>query len=371
MNYNEENSVFSKRLNTKTDKVNEKIAGITRATEVQDIRSLPNFDEILSKNPLREKVQGYYVELPLSQYETFVPNGPKFPDRYGYNYAGGQFDTPLFTLKEWRDNWTKGHPRSDKPDLLVNANWFNVWTTGVPNVGEKINPRIQSRTFLAGLSVSNGELVSTYKVLDQNNVGLDTIVFDTAHKKASIIAHTDIESTLETNPNFYDDKNAVSGFIILRDETKLKTPDLNNNHANRLPRTGVGYKNNGNNIVVMVIHNPDRNCGVTAEEFAGLFATLGCTDAINLDNSGSVELYYHGLGEFGKKVVTVQTKTCDAGTTTERPKPNCLGFKNVSRHTLFAKDDSDLPARKRTSSDVEKPSAKTDDEITYTYYTKR
>lgn len=361
--------MFSKLLKTTTDRVNEKIAGIRSATEIQDVRSLPHFDEILSNNPHREHIQGYYVQIPLSEYETFVPNGPRFPDRYGNPYDGGQFDVPLFTLKEWRDNWEKGHPHTSKPDLLVNANWFNVWATGVPNQGEKINPRTQPRTFLAGLSLSNGELVSTHKVLDQNNVGLDTLVFDTASKKATVISHDKIDIELEIDPKFYDDKNAVSGFIILSDKTKLKTPDLNNNHANRLPRTGVGYKNEGNNLVVMVIHNPDRQFGVTAEEFADLFEALGCTHAINLDNSGSVELYYHGLGEFGKKTVTVQTKTCDAGAKTERPKPNCLGFKNVSRHTLFAKDDSDIPGKKMDS--AVKASAKTDDDLACTYPIKR
>jgi hypothetical protein len=362
--------VFSK-LHTKTDKVNEKIARIKSATAIKDVRSLEHFDEILSKNPHRAKIQGYYVEIPLSEYKTFVPNGPQFPDRYGKPYEGGQFDVPLFTLKEWRDNWQKGHPNTDKPDLLVNANWFNVWSTGVPNDGEKINPRTQPRTYLAGLSLSQGELVSTHKVLDQNNIGLDTITFDSVGKKAAVLSHNNIDAELAQDQHFYDNKDAVSGFIILKDKTQLKTPDLNNNHSNRLPRTGVGYKNNGQTLVVMVIHNTDRNCGVTAEEFASLFEALNCSDAINLDNSGSVELYYSGLSEFGEKSVTVQTKTCDAGATSERPKPNCLGFKNVSRHTLFARDESDIPQRKPTSSDIEKTSAKTDDDVTYTYYIKR
>ncbi|WP_035887260.1 phosphodiester glycosidase family protein [Legionella norrlandica] len=358
--------MFSKLFKTKTDIVNEKIHRIKKATEVKDIRCLANFNEILNKNPYRENIQGYYVEIPLSEYKTFVPISSQFPDRYGNNYEGGQFDAPLFTLKEWRDNWKKGHPNTEIPDLLINANWFNVWTSGIPNVGEKINPRTQPRTYLIGLSLSNGELVSTHKVLDQNNIGLDTITFDTADKKAAIIPHDSIDAELEKNLNFYDNKNAVSGFIILKDQSKLKTPDLNNNHSNRLPRTGVGYKNNGNTIVIIVIHNPDRNFGVTAEEFADLFEELDCTDAINLDNSGSVELYYEGLGEFGKKLVTAQTKTCDAGTTTERPKPNCLGFKNVSKCTFFAKDDSDLPTHK--SSIVEESLIKTDDDITtHTY----
>ncbi|CAM2850366.1 Exopolysaccharide biosynthesis protein related to N-acetylglucosamine-1-phosphodiester alpha-N-acetylglucosaminidase [Legionella steigerwaltii] len=361
--------MFSKQSKTKTDVVNEKINRITKATEVQDIRSLTNLDQILSKNPHREHIQGYYAEIPLSEYETFVPNGPHFPDRYGQPYVSGQFDAPLFTLKEWRDNWDKGHP-GDKPDLLVNANWFNVWTTGIANQGVKINPRQQARTYLIGLSLSNGELVSTHKVLDQENVGLDTIVFDTSAKKVATIAHALIDKELKKDPNFYENKNAVSGFIILKDKEQLRTPKLNNNHLNRLPRTGVGYKNNGNTVVVMVIHNTERNVGVTAEEFADLFEALGCTDAINLDNSGSAELYYTGLGEFGKKSVTVQTKTCDAGAETERPKPNCLGFKNVSKCTFFAKDDSDLPTRKE-SPEVQKSSPKTDDDVTYTYYIKR
>jgi hypothetical protein len=120
----------------------------------------------------------------------------------------------------------------------------------------------------------------------------------------------------------------------------------------------------------MVIHNPDKNCNVTADEFTNLFKELNCTDAINLDNSGSTELYYKGLGEFGKKSVTVNTKTCDSGTTSERPKPNCLGFKNVSKHTFFASDDSDIPTKnpaKRRSKKI----SKTDDDVTYTHYIKR
>lgn len=384
--------MFSKTHETRTDLVNQKINRIKHATEVKDIRSLANFGVVLNQNPHREKIQGYYVEIPLSEYQTFVPNAPQFPDRYGNHYEGGQFDAPLFTLKEWRDKWEKGNRDIDKPDLLVNANWFNVWTTGIPNEGEKINPRTQSRTYLAGLSVSNGELVSTHKVLDQNNVGLDTITFDATNKKATTIFHDDIDNELKSNQHFYENKNAVSGFIILKDKTKVKTPDLNNNHSNRLPRTGVGYKNDGKNIVVMVIHNPDRNCGVTAEEFANLFAELNCTDAINLDNSGSVELYYYGLGEFGKKTVKVNTKTCDHGTTTERPKPNCLGFKNVSKSTLFAYDDADLPTRKpantmstaadqfltkqdssthKAKNKKVKKASKADDDFTYTYYMKR
>lgn len=359
--------MFSKPVKTKTDRVNEKIARITSATEVQDVRSIPHFKELLSQNPSLDKVQGYFVEIPLSEYVTFVPNAPKFPDRYGNYYEAGQFDAPLFTLKEWRNNWPKVNPGA-QPDLLVNANWFNVWDSGVANVGQKINPRTQPRTYLIGLSISDGELVSTHKVLDQNNIGLDAVVFEKKLKNAHFISHDEIDIQLQDS-SFYENKDAVSGFLILKNLNKLKTPDLNNNHFNRLPRSGLGYKRSSNTIVLMVIHNLDRSCGVTAEEFADLFAELGCTDAINLDNSGSVELYYEGIGALGKQEVVVQTKTCDAGANTERPKPNCLGFKNVSRSTFFAKDDSDLPKRDKMDLDG-KPSAKGDESIDYTYYIK-
>jgi hypothetical protein len=355
-----------------TDKINEKIARHNNSTEIKDIRTLPDFHKILSENPNRNNVNGFYAEIPLSDYQTFVPNGRNFPDRYDKHYEEGQFDAPLFTLKEWRDNWGKGHPASSKkPDLLINANWFNVWQSGVVNFGEKINPRTQSRTYLAGLSVSRGKLVSSHKVLDQNKIGLDTILFDTKHKIAALISHENIDAELEKDPDLYKNKNAVSGFIILSNNATQKTPDLNNNHSNRLPRTGVGYKNNGKILIVMTIHNQDRNCGVTAEEFADLFTALQCTDAINLDNSGSTELYYNGLGELGRKHVTIKTKTCDAGAPTERPKPNCLGFSKVSKPTFFAKDDTDISNRRITGLPVRKKISKSDDNINYSYYIKR
>lgn len=208
--------MFSKQFKTKTDAVNEKINRISKATEVQDIRTLARFDELLSKNPHREHIQGYFAEIPLSEYQTFVPNGPHFPDRYGQPYKGGQFDAPLFTLKEWRDHWQEGHPDMEQPDLLVNANWFNVWTTGVPNEGEKINPRQQARTYLIGLSLSNGQLVSTHKVLDQENVGLDTITFDASTKKAELIPHNQIDDNSEKIPIFIIKKMLCQDLLFFR-----------------------------------------------------------------------------------------------------------------------------------------------------------
>lgn len=349
---------------TPTENINRKINKIKQSTDIVDIRSLPTFHDIMVNNPHKDKVQGYYVEVPLADYTTFVPNGPQFFDRYNNPYVEGQFDAPLFTLKEWKERWSQGHPNSPhQPELLVNANWFNVWNTGVANVGNKINPRQQARTFLVGLSLSDGELVSTHKVLDQNDVGLDTIVIDTAKCQASLIKHHDIDSELEKDENFYQNKNAVSGFIILKDQQLLKTPDLNNNHNNRLPRTGVGCKKDNNTVVIMVIHNQNREHGITAEEFAKLFSALDCHEAINLDNSGSVELYFKGLSHFGKQVITVNTKTSDAGALTERPKPNCLGFKNTCKATFFSYDDLDIPKKKIVPATKKKKTAVDDTTI--------
>src|SRR5262245_10301384 len=83
---------------TRTDKVNNKIRKINRATEIKDVRSLKNFNHIMRENPHSENIQGYYVEIPLSLYQTYVPNSPVFPDRYEHHYSEGRFNSPLYTL---------------------------------------------------------------------------------------------------------------------------------------------------------------------------------------------------------------------------------------------------------------------------------
>ena len=68
--------------------------------------------------------------------------------------------------------------------------------------GDKMKLRKEPRTYITGLSLSNGEVVSSHKVLHQKTVGLDTIIFDTKNKKASVVFHQDIDVELEKSKIF-------------------------------------------------------------------------------------------------------------------------------------------------------------------------
>lgn len=332
--------MFSERA----DRVVSKICAIQSALPILNVGDIPGFVDIVRGNPHADKLMGYYAEIDLASYKVFVPDPSRYLDREGKAYTEGPFDAPMFTLKEWQEKF----PEEDRPELLINANWFNIWKYGVPCVGTKINPRLTPRTFLIGLSVSEGKVVSSHKVFDQDDVPLDSVFFNTPHQKATLLFNHEIDEELKKNPHqFFANKNAVSGFILVKDGKPCLSPEKNNNHFHQIPRTGIGIKASGDKIVVMVIHNKVKEYGVTADEFANLFLALGCRDVINLDNNGSVELRYKGYDTFGKSIA-VQTETSDIDLTSpltpkphasERPKPNFIGFKSQQKMRLFSQDD--------------------------------
>ena len=123
---------------TRTEITNQKMSRIKRSTEIKDVRSLPNFNRILSENPYCKHVRGWYVEIPLAHYKTFVPDSRKFPDREDHFFDANtsqnkKFDASLLSLRQWHDKWNQGHPHSDTPELLANANWYNIWPNDIPN----------------------------------------------------------------------------------------------------------------------------------------------------------------------------------------------------------------------------------------------
>lgn len=330
-----------------TAEINAKIQAIQSATEIKSVWEIPDAATILAKNPHRNKLTGYFAILPLATTATYVPKVKEFKDRYKNDYAGGQFDAPLLTLQEWY----QACPQNNKPELLINANWWNIWPSGVPLQDDKlkINPRKFPRTFLIGLSISEGELVSSHNTKDQGDVPLDVFIVDAKTKKAAVLSNTEFDNIYRANPKSIENKNAVAGFVIAKDSKLHSSPEANNNASKYFPRTGIGISQDQKNLIVIVIQNLVKEHTVTATEFANLFLSLGCSDVINLDNSGSVELLYHGSNSFGEKV-KIQTKTCDTfvdqdGLTknnSERPKPNFIGFRNTAKARFFARDDMDL-----------------------------
>lgn len=330
-------------LNHREKRAYSKVQSIQSHVPILNLRDLPQFNDILAKNPHLPFIKGYYAEIDLDQHAVFVPDSPAFPDRNGEVKPHGLFDSPLLTLKEWQDRY----PENKCPSLLINANWFNVWESGKPGVGKKMDLRAVTHTYLMGLSVSDGRMVSSKDIHNQGDVKLDSIVIDSKTNQANLYFNDEIEENLHNNAaGFLANKNAVSGFILLKNGQPYPSPELNNHHSDRIPRAGLGFKNNGRTLVMIAVHNLVKERGVNADEFRDFFMALGCDNVINLDNNGSVELRYRGSDSMGRPQV-IQTQTCDLDlnsseipkpNATERPKPNFIG---IAKHParFFSKDD--------------------------------
>ena len=64
--------------------------------------------------------------------------------------------------------------------------------------------------------------------------------------------------------------------------------------ANRHPRTGIGLTGKQLFLVTVDGRQPGYSAGMTLREFATLFVSLGCTEAMNLDGGGSTTMVIRG-----------------------------------------------------------------------------
>jgi hypothetical protein len=306
---------------------------------------------------------GVVIEVDLTSHEAKVPNGTSLPDRYGHFHAEtgdpikDKFTQPLFTLSEWKDSydWEKDPLETNhSPQLLINTSWFNIWESGQQGVGEKMKLRTQPRTFLAGLCISDGEMISTADALDQGGVGLDAIIIDNNNSSIRLVEHASVDQYVAEKQRSLSSVSAASGFIIRKNGETQKTPEVNNNHSNAVPRMGIGISKDGSKMIIVSIQTSQRKSGVTVEQFSNIFEKLNCADAINLDNVGSVELLYDGPDNMGRKQ-RFQTVTADSinleqkngKNDSERPKPAVMSFayRTPARQGL-TKDDMFVPDKK-------------------------
>lgn len=345
-------------------KTEEKIARILGAMPLMKLSDYPmllgdHFDILETPSILEH---GYIATINLKDYETIVPNGKNIIDRKGYAYIDGPFSESMFTLSEWRESSSD----KQKPHLLINANWYNIWESGIPDNGNKINPRTFVRTFLSGLVISNGEVVSEHTALDQNDIPLDSIIIDKKRHIATIFSNNEITTLKQANKFPLKNIDAVSGFILLKNGMIVSTPHQNNNALNHAARTGIGISENGKKLYIIVVQPGIKHIGVTAHEFAAIFKKLGVNEAINLDNNGSTELLYVGTSDFGQPI-KIQTRTSDIrvdGTRDfERPKANFIGFYPTNNRNPKAKDDSYLFFSKKKHHRVNKTYSKDDLEV--------
>ena len=90
-------------------------------------------------------------------------------------------------------------------------------------------------------------------------------------------------------------QNAVSGFLLMRNGTAIVQPSGISPDA-KLPRAAVGLSADGNRLFLVVVNpgkNGDSDGGTTLRGLAGYLESLGASDAVTLDGSGSAQLYFH------------------------------------------------------------------------------
>ncbi|WP_310551677.1 phosphodiester glycosidase family protein [Paenibacillus glufosinatiresistens] len=78
------------------------------------------------------------------------------------------------------------------------------------------------------------------------------------------------------------------------DSVKIDTNFGNRGISNANPRTGIGMIAPNHYVFVVVDGRSSESRGMTLNEFAGLMADLGATEAYNLDGGGSSTLYFKG-----------------------------------------------------------------------------
>lgn len=66
--------------------------------------------------------------------------------------------------------------------------------------------------------------------------------------------------------------------------------------SDRHPRTGIGFSENGDTIIMMVVEGRGESVGVTTPMLGDLMRYAGAYEAVNLDGGGSSTLYTEALG---------------------------------------------------------------------------
>ena len=98
-------------------------------------------------------------------------------------------------------------------------------------------------------------------------------------------------------------ENAVGGSHVLLKNDTVKDTAVGTDFSDiRHPRTAVGFKPNGD-VVLMVVDGRQKEIsnGASLSDLAWLFGMLGCSDAINLDGGGSTTMIIRDNNQFVTK----------------------------------------------------------------------
>lgn len=114
--------------------------------------------------------------------------------------------------------------------------------------------------------------------------------YDERSKTSAELLAEGVTNTFSFGPALVQNGVAVDDFSNVKIDTNFGNRTIDS--AN--PRTGIGMIAPNHFVFVVVDGRQTDSRGMTLNEFAGLFADLGATEAYNLDGGGSSTMYFMG-----------------------------------------------------------------------------
>ena len=116
-------------------------------------------------------------------------------------------------------------------------------------------------------------------------------VYDETQTSAQELLDAGVWNTLSFGPALIEDSVVATNFDVVKIDNNVGNHPISGNQ----PRTGVGMIDANHYVFIVVDGRSDGySTGVTLEEFAKIFADLGCTQAYNVDGGGSSTMYFMG-----------------------------------------------------------------------------
>ena len=123
------------------------------------------------------------------------------------------------------------------------------------------------------------------------------VVVGPKDKLMGLVSQSEVEVTINTNPNWENVKHIISGgpYLIKNGSVYVDVAEQKLNAiTGRNPRTAIGYTTNKNLVMVTVDGREENSIGMTLTELANFMKEIGCVEAMNLDGGGSSVMYVGG-----------------------------------------------------------------------------
>lgn len=116
-------------------------------------------------------------------------------------------------------------------------------------------------------------------------------IYDETQTTAEELVAEGVTQTLSFGPALVEDGKAVTGLGTVEIDTNFGNHSIQGSN----PRTGIGLMGPNHYMFVVVDgRSSGYSKGMTLDEFADLFVSLGCMEAYNLDGGGSSTMYFMG-----------------------------------------------------------------------------